>query len=690
MVDLSAMRALRRLMLCALLLAPRAGAAQEALVLSGGGSHGLAHAGVFVGLEELGYDPDIVVGTSMGAVVGALYAAGYEPREIEERIAAVDWQEVFTPTPSVIGPARTVRYPILTLDLDLSRLRVARGLVPQWRMNRALALLLLDANVRSRGSFDRLARRYRAIATDLKTGEPVVLAEGDLARAARASLAVPGIFAPVAWGERLLVDGGISNNLPSDVARRLGAVRIISVDVGRPTEEIRDHAPLAVIERSIDLLQANARRDTIAPDVLVIPEIDPAHGAASFPADPSPLFESGLAAARRSLRPAARDVGRGKRPLPPAPDSVAALVVEAPDSALAALARHVFAGAAPGRYDGEALAEAVDRLYTTGLLEGVWPSVVQRPGPDSAAVLLVRLDGPPKTSLSLAAGYENDRGARAWAALDRYTLLGRSPAVLTAAASLDGIEWWASASARVYLLSRTALAWSTGAYLAERDVRHFSGDTVSHENVLRTGAWAGLEFPHILRDRAATVALRAEWVRHGEGEDGLSAGPLLRFTSLNPDLLVVGVPFLAEGELRAGVVEYGRVVLRGSATARLGSLHFAAVGDVRATTADAPADVVPALGDDHSIPGLKWGEERGRATGVVGLDAARPFMGGYARLRLRTGIARGDHEGWDAERLASGAQIGFLRHTPLGAIDVGLGFASGGRRRVDVGLGRYF
>src|SRR5688572_9657364 len=133
---------MRRLILALLLLVPKNTYAQEALVLSGGGSHGLAHAGVFVGLEELGYDPDIVVGTSMGAVVGALSAAGYEPREIEARIAAIDWNEVFTPTPAVLGPARAVRYPILSFDVDLARLRVARGLVPQRPMNRALALLL--------------------------------------------------------------------------------------------------------------------------------------------------------------------------------------------------------------------------------------------------------------------------------------------------------------------------------------------------------------------------------------------------------------------------------------------------------------------------------------------------------------------------------------------------------------------
>ena len=120
-------------------------------------------------------------------------------------------------------------------------------------------------------------------------------------------------------------------------------------------------------------------------------------------------------------------------------------------------------------------------------------------------------------------------------------------------------------------------------------------------------------------------------------------------------------------------------------------MHLALVGEVRGVSSGrAPGDLFPALGDDHSIPGLKWGEERGRGTVVAGLDAAHSLLGAYARLRLRAGLARGDREGWDAERTATGVQIGLLRHTPIGALEVGLGLASTGRRRVDVGLGRYF
>src|SRR5687767_6114034 len=130
---------------------------QQALVLSGGGSRGIAHAGVLAVMEERGYDPDIVIGTSMGAVVGALYAAGYTADEIADQIRAIAWRGMFDPTPVIIGADRHVRYPMLTLDLDVSeQLRLSRGLVGQWRINRVLAHLLFEANARSRGDFDRL------------------------------------------------------------------------------------------------------------------------------------------------------------------------------------------------------------------------------------------------------------------------------------------------------------------------------------------------------------------------------------------------------------------------------------------------------------------------------------------------------------------------------------------------------
>src|SRR5690606_35936303 len=132
------------------------------------------------------------------------------------------------------------------------------GLVADWRINRTLVRLLFDASARSGGDFDRLPRRFRAVAADLRTGAAVALARGDLARAVRASMAVPGFFAPVRLGDTLLVDGGIGDNLPVDVARAEGATFVVASDVVRPQPEVVERFPLDVAARALRLLLRRA------------------------------------------------------------------------------------------------------------------------------------------------------------------------------------------------------------------------------------------------------------------------------------------------------------------------------------------------------------------------------------------------------------------------------------------------
>lgn len=682
----------------ALLLSPAGLAAQvpiqegpgpEAVVLSGGGARGLAHVGVLLALEERGYDADIVVGTSMGAVVGALYAAGYTPEQVRSRIAAIQWAQLFGPTPVLVGPDHDVRHPILALDLDLSRRRVSRGLLGQWRINHALSRLLFDANARSRGDFDRLARRYRAVATDLKTGESVVLAEGDLARAARASMAVPGFFAPVTWGNRVLVDGGIVNNLPTDVARAIGASTVIAVDVSWPTPDIESQAPFAVIGRAIDLMQEATQGDSVPPDVLIKPPVVGAGSGAQFPNDPTPLFELGYSAAIETLSDSPPDRPRSERPQPAAPDSFSALIVEAPDSALAALARTVLRGVAPGPYDENAVLDAVDRLYDSGLFEGVWPRVEEVEGQAPRLVLL--LEASPGISVSAGAGYDNDRGGRAWASLDVYrTFFGR-PAVLGGAGSFGGIDRWGEVSLRVHPRSRPSFAWSVGGYVRDGDVRIYGDDVVETHQVTRPGAWLSFQMPLLLRERVASASMRGEWIDSELGEDGWSWGPVVRFESVDADVRIAGMPLLAEVERRWGDVQYTRAALTASYGKALGLLLVAPLIDAAAVLSrDAPADVYPSLGDRNVLPGMRWGEERGGARVAAGVDFALPLLGGYARLHARAGTAAPRLDDLEDSTIHAGGRLGGLWLTPIGAVDLGVGANTRGDLRFDVLLGRNF
>lgn len=668
--------------------------AQEALVLSTGGARGIAHAGALLGLEELGYDPDLVIGNSMGAVVGALYASGRDPDEIRRRIEAMDWDDLFMPKPLALGPGRALRFPVLRVGLDLDPLEVSQGFTPDWRVNRLLVRLLFDAGVRARGDFDRLPRRFRAVGTDLASGKQVVLGEGDLARAVRVSMGTPGFFSPLEWDGLLLADGGIADHVPVALARELGAERVIAVDVSTPPPEVSGLGPVELVARALGLLMRNARPDTTPPEVLIRPDIDPGFAGAVFPDDPSDLIELGLATAREAGPAPPGEKVRDRTPLPP-PAAISRLDVEVGNPAVEALARSVFRDV-PGRpYDPETVLRAVDHLYASSLVAGVWPRIEEREGEKGGAgeaVLVLRLDTPPRTTLSGAAGYDNDRGGRAWAAVRRRTAVGARPLQLTAAVSGDRLNRWIEASARLHSLRFRRFQWSTGAYLAENDARVREGEERAEIEVRRLGGWLGIEHHQAFGDWGLTASGRVERVEVEGGGAGLSAGPFFRIGAATPDGLIVGVPTEAEAELRVGEMGYGRAAFRSSVTVPGLGMPAAAVVDLALTEPDAPPDALPALGDDRAMPGLPWGHVRGRARIVGGFDLAHPtVLNGFLRLRLRGGSAPrhlgglGELDAWMA-----GAAVEGVWSSPLGPVLVGFGMNDRGSHRIDVNLGPRF
>ena len=203
-----------------------------ALVLSGGGALGIAHIGAIRTLERAGVQPDLIVGTSMGAVVGGLYATGYSADQLEQAVLGMDWQQIF----SADSPRRSLSYrrrreeesfpAELMFSVDRHGLRLPRAFINDQNLNLALRNMVLNPG---RGSFDDMPIPFRAVATDIVTGEPVSLSDGDLAMAMRASMSVPGMLPPGEIDGRLLVDGGLSKNIPIDVAQAMGADIIIVV-----------------------------------------------------------------------------------------------------------------------------------------------------------------------------------------------------------------------------------------------------------------------------------------------------------------------------------------------------------------------------------------------------------------------------------------------------------------------------
>jgi NTE family protein len=258
------------------------------LVLSGGGARGAAHIGVLQVLDQLHVPIDAIAGTSMGAVVGGLYASGLSAAEIAKVAGSLNWQDAFRDRPprseltfrrKQEDDSYLVDFPVGVRDWAF---QLPKGLIKGQSLEMLLRRLTLP--VATTSSFDNLPTPFRAVATDLATGEPVVMGSGDLASAMRASLSAPGVFVPAEREGRVLVDGGLADNLPVDVARKMNVDILIVVDVGAPLYA-REHLGSATTI-SNQMLSILIRRDSTRQlatltrsDILISPEMG---GLSSF------------------------------------------------------------------------------------------------------------------------------------------------------------------------------------------------------------------------------------------------------------------------------------------------------------------------------------------------------------------------------------------------------------------------
>jgi NTE family protein len=284
-----------------------------ALVLGGGGAKGAAHIGVLRALEELRVPVDCVTGTSMGALIGATFAAGARPADIESAVLAVNWSSTLS------ASQRYSDFPIqrklnganysnsLEFGLKAGRPATAGGLLDSQAIDSLLRELV--AGARRTADFDDLPLPFRAVATDMLAAEMVVLGNGDLALAMRASMAVPGVFAPVKVGDRVLADGGQLRNLPVDVGRELCGDVVIAVSITTPPPDPDSLGnPLGLLSRSIDvMIDANtfAQLATLTEQDVSI-AIDPGDiSSVSFErvADVIPLGYAATLAQAKALQP---------------------------------------------------------------------------------------------------------------------------------------------------------------------------------------------------------------------------------------------------------------------------------------------------------------------------------------------------------------------------------------------------
>jgi NTE family protein len=365
------------------------------LVLSGGGARGTAHIGVLKVLEQMRVPIDAIAGTSMGAVVGGLYASGLSARDIEKIMTSINWQDAFRDRP----PRE---------DLDLRRkeedetflvkyhfgvrdghIVVPKGLIQGQKLTETLRRLTLP--VARISDFDELPTPFRAVATDLESGDSVVMGSGDLTSAMRASLSAPAVFAPVEREGRLLIDGGIADNVPIDIARTMGVDVLIVVDVGSPllTRTQLTSAPVISNQMLSILIQRNAQAQLAtltSRDILIRPALGDA-SAFDF-GSVARVISVGEKAARASAaqlaalavsEKAIQEYALHREALRIPPPRIDFVTVEAGSERYAAAADTLFGDLVGKPLDPNALARRVTALYGRGGLDTLDYRVIGEP-----------------------------------------------------------------------------------------------------------------------------------------------------------------------------------------------------------------------------------------------------------------------------------------------------------------------
>lgn len=238
------------------------------LALSGGGALGLAEIGVIQWMEENHIPVDRIAGTSMGSIIGSMYASGMSPEEIREFAEKINWDQAFLPEPGYTELSYRRKQDRRDF-LVASALGLKHGLKGPNGLNSGQASgLLLDriafpnSNI---ANFDDLPIPFRCVATDMQSGEAIVLHDGYLADAVRASMAIPGVFTPVELNGRVLADGGMVQNIPVETVRDMGANSIIAIELHYPPGDVGQLSTLVgVLSRAVDVMITQNERHSLA------------------------------------------------------------------------------------------------------------------------------------------------------------------------------------------------------------------------------------------------------------------------------------------------------------------------------------------------------------------------------------------------------------------------------------------
>ena len=404
------------------------------LALSSGGARGLAHIGVLKALEQEGIPIDMIAGTSMGSIVGGLYACGYSAEQLERIVKGIDWLGIFTDQPDRRSLLVSRRYwdrrSIIDLRFDKEGFHAPSGLLYGQKIYQILFKLTAAANFAACGDFNRLKIPFRAVTVDIATGEPVVLSGGDLAQALRASMSIPFAFSPVKLGNRLLVDGGVLNNLPTNVVKDMGADIIIGVDVSSglmEREKLDNLIDIAMQTMRIWTVKSNEPYLQIA-DVLIRPDLGD-HLAVNY-SEIDSLIEWGYKATMEKMEEIKRLVGprrRNNNKSRSAKDdlnkaTIVEIKTEGNKGVHSAVIRREFPLKIGDVFNLNRALQGINNIYSTGLFKNVWLEVKNLG--NSNAKLVIHVEEVIHSAVELGVNYRNEIGESGFLQIEHSNLLG--------------------------------------------------------------------------------------------------------------------------------------------------------------------------------------------------------------------------------------------------------------------------
>ena len=389
------------------------------VVLSGGGAKGFAHIGALRVIEEAGIPIDYIAGTSMGSIIGGLYAVGYDPDMMQKLCTEQNWDMIikdqiprkFIPLEKRINE----RHYLVTIPYKNHKLKIKRSVIDGMYVNMLLTRLMMPAY--QERDFSKLPVPFLCIATDMITADPIEFTNGSLAQAIRSSMSIPFLFEPVEYEDYLLCDGGLTNNFPVQNVRAKGADIIIGVDLEiiKSDPDILDNS-LKVFERLIAVVsqdKSNIAREQC--DILIRPDIGNAN-MMSFN-DFSPIIDCGERGAREqfqalkrladSLQAIAPFEVQRHHTLPVDRVTIAGVEVEGLDDYNAEMLKSEFGDQFPREFMIDDIETIIVKIYSQGYYSNVWYELI-----DTQEGNIIRLHCKNKTSLNFALGmhYDNNYG----------------------------------------------------------------------------------------------------------------------------------------------------------------------------------------------------------------------------------------------------------------------------------------